>query len=230
MLRDDALETSIASEQTQPTEAGRYLAATINALQSLDGPRIHQTLMRAVVTLKSREFTRDVITPLLSRVGDMWSEEAICPVHEHILSVNLRRVLAWIIDSASVDADAPVIVCSTPSYQRHELGAMLAGIAATEEGWRVAYLGPDLPAEDIAIGAKTTGASVVALSIVYVRDKETVRKEVKSLRSKLPKNVMLVVGGAGTRNAELANLGAIVLQDADDLRSLLRSRYTRTSS
>jgi DNA-binding transcriptional MerR regulator/methylmalonyl-CoA mutase cobalamin-binding subunit len=230
MLKEEAIETSIASSQAQPTEAGRYVAATIDALQALDGPRIYQTLMRAVVTLKSREFTRDVIAPLLSRVGDMWSEATICPVHEHILSVNLRRVLAWMIDSVPVDEGAPVIVCTTPSHQRHELGAMLAGIAATEEGWRVAYLGPDLPAEDIAIGAKVTGASVVAVSIVYVRDKETVRKEIKSLKSRLPKNVMLVAGGAGTRNAELDKLGAIVLQDADELRSLLRSRYTRTSS
>lgn len=223
MLRDEAIETSITSAQVEPTEAGRFLAATIDAVQALDGPRVHQTLMRAVVALKSREFTRDVVGPLLSRVGEMWSEEAICPVHEHILSVNLRRVLAWMIDSVPVNDDAPVIVCTTPAHQRHELGAMLAAIAATEEHWRVAYLGPDLPAEDIALGAKVTRASVVAVSVVYSRDKEIIRKELKTLKSKLPKNVMLVAGGAGTRNADLEKLGIVVLQNLEELRSLLRS-------
>lgn len=227
LLRDDAIESSIASTQVEPTEAGRYLAATLEAVQSLDGPRVHSTLMRAVVALKSREFMRDVATPLLSRVGEMWSDESICPVHEHILSVNLRRVLAWMIDSVPVEEGAPVLVCTTPAHQRHELGAMLAGIIASEERWRVAYLGPDLPAEDIVLSAKITGASAVAVSVVYVRDKEALRRELKTLRSKLPKSVMLIAGGAGTRNADLEKLGIVVLPSFDELRSLLRSRYTR---
>ena len=230
MLRDEAIETSIAATQVEPTEAGRFLAATLDAVQALDGPRVHQTLMRAVVALKSREFTRDVVTPLLSRVGDMWSDQTICPVHEHILSVNLRRVLAWMIDSVPVDHEAPVLVCTTPAHQRHELGAMLAGIAAIEERWRVAYLGPDLPADDIALGAKVTSASVVAVSVVYVRDKEALRKELKAIKSKLPKNVMLVAGGTGTRGVELDRNGITVLQNLDELRALLRSRDTRVQS
>lgn len=230
LLRDDAIESAIASTQVEPTEAGRYLAATLEAAQSLDGPRVHSTLMRAVVALKSREFMRDVVTPLLARVGEMWSDDAICPVHEHILSVNLRRVLAWMIDSVPVDEGAPVVVCTTPAHQRHELGAMLAGITASEERWRVAYLGPDLPAEDIALAARTTGASAVAVSVVYVRDKDAVRKELTTLRSKLPRSVMLIAGGPGTRNLELEKSGIVVLPNLEELRSLLRSRDTRSAS
>jgi methanogenic corrinoid protein MtbC1 len=186
--------------------------------------------MRAVVALKSGEFTRELVLPLLSKVGELWVSEAICPVHEHILSVNLRRVLAWMIDSLPVDESAPVIVCTTPAHQRHELGAMLAGIAAAEERWRVAYIGPDLPAEDIAIGAKLTEASVVALSVVYVRDKDALRKEIRKIRAALPRGVMLVAGGSGAQNAGLEKAGAIVLPGFDELLALLRTRDTRKSA
>lgn len=227
MLRDDAIEKGITAAQTEQTEAGRYLATVLEAVQSLDGPRVHSTLMRAVVSLKSREFTSEVVTPLLSRVGELWADEAICPVHEHVLSVNLRRVLAWMIDSVPVDEDAPVIACTTPAHQRHELGAMLAGIAASEERWRVAYIGPDLPAEDIATAVKLTGASVVALSVVYVRDREALKKEIAKIRSLLPKGVMVVVGGSGARKADLEKSGVMVLPDLDELRAILRSRDTR---
>lgn len=227
MLREDAIEAGVGAVQTEQSEAGRYLASTLEALQSLDGPRVHATLMRAVVALNSREFIRDVVTPLLSRVGDLWADEAICPVHEHILSVNLRRVLAWMLDSFPVEEGAPVLVCTTPAHHRHELGAMLAGITAAEERWRVAYLGADLPAEDIALSVKLTGASVVALSLVYVRDRETVRSEIKKLRSLMPKSVMIVAGGAGAQSSHLEKSGAIFLPDFEELRTLLRSRDTR---
>jgi DNA-binding transcriptional MerR regulator/methylmalonyl-CoA mutase cobalamin-binding subunit len=230
LLNDDAIENGVTAAQTTQTEAGRYMAAVLEAVQSLDGPRVHSTLMRAVVALTSREFTRDLVLPLLTRVGDMWANSAICPVHEHILSVNLRRVLAWVIDSLPVDEDAPVIACTTPAHQRHELGAMLAGIAATEERWRVAYLGADLPAEDIAIGAKLTGASVVAVSMVYVRDYDDARKEIRKIRKALPRGVMLVVGGAGAQKAKLEKTGAFVLSGFDELLSLLRTRDTRKRS
>ena len=230
LLGDDARENAVSAIQTDQSEAGRYLASVLEAVQSLDGPRVHAILMRAVVELKSREFTHQLVLPLLSRVGELWASESICPVHEHILSVNLRRVLAWIIDSLPVEENAPVIACTTPPHHRHELGAMLAGIAAAEERWKVAYLGADLPAEDIAMGAKLTGASVVALSAVYVRDREGLRKEIRKIRRALPRNVMLVVGGAGAQGAGLEKTGAIVLPGLDELLSLLRTRDTRRTT
>jgi len=227
LLNNDAIENAVRAVQTEQTEAGRFMAEVLEAVQSLDGPRIYSTLMRAVVALTSKEFARDLVIPLLARVGAMWANESICPVHEHILSVNLRRVLAWVIDSLPVDQNAPVIACTTPSQQRHELGAMLAGIAATEEGWRVAYLGPDLPAEDIAIGAKVTGASVVAVSMVYVRAPYQAKTEIEKIRKALPDGVMLVVGGAGANKAKLEKTGAIVLSSFNELLSLLRTRDHR---
>lgn len=211
------------------------MASVLSAVHSMDGPRIHTTLMHAVVSLRSTEFRRELVLPLLSRVGELWATEAICPAQEHVLSVNLRRVLAWMMDSMwtlgslPIEHDAPVLVCTTPSSQTHELGAMLAGITAAEERWRVAYLGPDLPAEDIAVAAKLTGANVVALSVVYGRDGDTIRKEIEKLRGLLPAGVMLVVGGEGTRNAGLETTGAIVLPNFEEFLVLLRTRDDRTA-
>lgn len=90
LLRDEVIETTSMTDGTQPDSAAQYLAATLDAVQSLDGPRAYATLMRAVVALNSREFVSRVVSPLLSRIGEMWAGESICPVHEHVLSVNLR--------------------------------------------------------------------------------------------------------------------------------------------
>lgn len=50
--------------------------------------------------------------------------------------------------------DAPVVVVGTPVNQFHELGALLAATTASSDGWRVVYLGANLPADELARAAR----------------------------------------------------------------------------
>ena len=56
---------------------------------------------------------------------------------------------------------------ATPIGQLHDLGATMIGAAAANVGWRTVYLGPGLPAQEIAGAVKSCGAIAVALSLVY---------------------------------------------------------------
>ncbi|MEO5590222.1 MAG: MerR family transcriptional regulator [Gemmatimonadaceae bacterium] len=225
----DALLNSARATALQPagdqgqSDAQRHLQTTLDAVESLDGSRVYASLMRAVVSLSSRDFVDELAVPLLHRIGDLWANESICPVHERLLSVNMRRVLAWVIDSLPAQASSPTIVTTTPSQQHHELGAMLAGIVAAEEGWNVAYLGPDLPLEDVVTAVRQTGASVAALSIVYAPERDTYRRDIESLRGLLPDEVSLIVGGSGAMRAGVTAGGITPLQNFASLREFLRS-------
>lgn len=212
-------------------EAERYAVAALGAVEALDGRRLRATLMRAVVALTGREFVDELVVPLLRRVGELWAAESLCPAQERLLSTNLRGVLAWLMESMPVPGGAPVVLATTPALNRHELGAMLAGVVAAEEGWRVVYLGPDLPAADIAAAASITGARVVALSVVYAEEARSVRSEIADLRATLADGVELVVGGAGAvaETARLSVAGATVLPDLAALRALLRAAASRSS-
>lgn len=216
-------EQQQAGSELGTSDAERHLKTTLDAIESLDGSRVYASLMRAVVGLSSREFVDELAVPLLHHVGDLWANDSISPVHERLLSVNMRRVLAWIIDSLPANVGSPTIVTTTPSHQHHELGAMLAGIVAAEEGWNVAYLGPDLPLDDVATAVRQTGASVAALSIVYTPHKGTCRPTIESLRALLPDDVSLVLGGSAATRDGMSAPGITVLQDFASLRGFLRS-------
>ena len=103
--------------------------------------------------------------------------------------------------------------------------AMLVAAAAAGEGWRAVYLGPNLPAVDIAASAATVQASVVALSVVHADGDSTIR-ELRETRSLLAGSALLVVGGtAAARIARsLGDTEIRVLQDLATLRELLRER------
>jgi len=119
--------------------------------------------------------------------------------------------------------NAPSLVISTPTGQIHELGALIVGLVAASEGWRVIYLGPNLPAEEIASASNAKKPRYVLLSIVYPANDPYIRKELEKLRSLLNPEVNIIIGGRCSDSySEIINkIGAILMKDLDDFRQLL---------
>jgi MerR family transcriptional regulator, light-induced transcriptional regulator len=211
-----------ARPATSWTRAGAHAEATLDAMVWLDAPRVRTELMRAVVALPAREFTGGVVLPLLGAVGDLWRRGRILPAHEHLLSAQLVAVLVWLLDAIPAPAGAPEAIAVAPAGQRHELGALLASIAAAEEGWRVTYLGADLPAEDIAAAARMRGARAVLLSVLAAAEGPALLAAVRLLGA-APGAPRVFVGGAGARPlaGALEEAGATWLAGLDELREAL---------
>lgn len=188
-----AIEVPSAREDA---EAAEHLAMCRDAVDRLDSATAHALLIRAAVALGPRRFVDGVAVPLLRAVGDAWEQGALRPMHEHGMSVAMRRVLSWLVEALPAPADAPLVVVGTPAGQRHEFGAMLAAVVAAARQCRVVYLGPDLPAAEIAHGARTTRADVVALSVIAPVDARALGRELETLRDALPASTALVLGGA----------------------------------
>lgn len=207
-----------------PAGASDLLGKLITYVEALDGDALEAALRHAAMTLGTEPWIETVVSPLLEVVGDRWHEGSITPAHEHLVTATARSVLAWVIRSFSPGSDAPLIVVSTPVGELHELGAMMAAIVAAESGWRVRYLGPNVPAGDLAAAANQLGASAIALSVVHPDHATRSVEEVRELRRLVPA-VPVIVGGAtavGTTN-ELTSAGASVFPDTTSFRAGLRA-------
>jgi MerR family transcriptional regulator, light-induced transcriptional regulator len=214
------------SASAQQTGAEVYRARSIAAASQLDGDSVHATLMRAVVSLRPVEFLDEVLMPLLQEVGELWHQGRLSPAQEHVVSMAARRVVSWLLDAYEAPAGAPVVLVTTVAAEQHEFGALMVSVVALDMGWRVSYLGPSLPAVEIAVAALRVGAAVVAVSIVNTDDAAALR-EVTDVRAALPATVQVVVGGAGaaTRRALLEGSGAVVITEVEALREWLRLQH-----
>ena len=98
-------------------------------------------------------------------------------------------------------------------------------VAAASEGWRAVYLGPNLPAAEIAAAAGDNQARAVALSIIYPPDDPLMGHELRQLRKFLGPDVPLLVGGraCGGYAADLDAVGARIIADTAELRAVLES-------
>jgi methanogenic corrinoid protein MtbC1 len=115
------------------------------------------------------------------------------------------------------------MVVSTPLGQHHELGALLAAILAELKDWQVTYLGPNLPAEEIAAAVKFTKARAVTLSISFSTDEPVVQKELRRLRKLIGNEVALIIGGraAGYYEAVLDEIGVAKIRNYQYFRHYL---------
>jgi len=198
-----------------------HLEACLAAAERMDAQSLREELMRAVVSLSAPVFVTQVVGPLLARVGELWEAGSMRPAQEHVVSTAVRQVLDWLLGRYEAPREAPLLVASTLDGDLHEFGAMLAAVVAADAGWRVLYLGPSLPAEEIAVAAERSSALAVAVSVVDgdAGDPEHGGRELTSLWNALPEGVLLVAGGR--KASEVAPAGVTVVKELDSLREVL---------
>ena len=216
-------------ERRRAEQAGEaatsHLEEALDAVKLLDAARLDALLVKAALRLGSDAFLEHLAVPMVVEIGEAWHAGRLSVAHEHLASASIQRVLGWLLWSTGPQREGPALVVATPSGLRHELGAMLVSAIAAAEGWRVVYLGPDLPAADIVRAAEVRAARAVALSVVYPPSDGAVAKELRRIAEGLPDGVALIVGGGAAASYErlLREVGATYVPDLTGLRMVLSS-------
>ncbi|MBT5927693.1 MAG: hypothetical protein HOH33_13855 [Verrucomicrobia bacterium] len=203
--------------------AGVFLERCLLAIKALDQKRLEEEMTRAALSLGHQGMIVRVVAPLAQRIGQLWRAGEITAGHEHFASALIRIFLANISKPFAVTESAPGVVIATPSGQLHELGAVLASAAASSLGWRVTYLGTNLPAAEIAGVVTQNKAKALGLSIVFPENDPNLEDELRRLRKFLPAHVKIVVGGraCGGYQSALNDIGAFVCHDINDYYDVL---------
>ncbi len=209
-----------AAERHSP---GAHLEACIEAMEQMDGSALDSALNGAAIALTLPVLLEEMILPLMRIVGERWHSGTLRVSQEHLASASVIAFLSSQIRSFSPPAAAPLLLVTTPVGQQHVIGAQAAALFALTDGWRVTYLGPDLPAGEIAAAVRTSDALVVALSIVYPADDPRVAEQIRGLGSLLPPGVKVLAGGlSATGYAEaLESISASKVDSLPELRNRL---------
>ena len=223
-------EPPVRAPETGPDgSAERWRASALQAIEMLDSGALRHELGRAALALGVPQFLDQVVSPVMREVGTRWHDGQLGIAHEHLATAVVREVLGWVREAAETAGAAPALVVATPSNQWHEGGALLVAATAAAEGWRVTYLGANLPGLEIAGAAMRTGARAVALSLIHPDDDPAVGSHLQALRQSLPAGVTLLVGGsaAPAYRIEAAAAQGQVVTDLAELRRVLHRLASR---
>lgn len=202
-----------------PPPAPTHVTQALESVRRLDANGLEEVLHQAALELGHQGLLCQLISPLASAVGEHWERGELTAAHEHFATAHIKAFLNRTTRAYAWREDSPRLLVATPAGQLHELGAILVASSASNLGWNVTYLGPNLPAIEISGAARQTGSKAVALSIVYPADCSRLNEELRLLRKTLPADVPVLAGGrsAAAYAACLRELKVEIIEDLPGL-------------
>lgn len=197
----------------------QYVKAYVEAVKKYDSERLRRLLHRARIQFGQRPMIHKVICPLIHEIGQLWQQGEIRPSHEHVATFVIREILITPVPGSHVSPSAPEVVICTPTGEVHELGALLVASSARDLGWRVTYLGTNLPTEEIVACVQARKARALAVSVVYPDCCPVIAENLQKIRQLMPSSMALIIGGRAARGYA-QNIKDTNILWADDLNQL----------
>ncbi|MFN0087013.1 MAG: MerR family transcriptional regulator [Blastocatellia bacterium] len=198
-------------------------ARFLEAIARMDVLTAGEEINRAATLYPPRVIVKNIVVPLLNEIGDRWTHKEYGIAHEHVATNLLRNLLSSLFRLYPPDDAAETIVFATLPGERHEFGILIGALIAATRGWRVLYLGTDLPSREIVRTVKLVKARVLAMSIITEQNGQ-VEEDVRAIADLLPSNVRVWVGGgeaARFRNF-IEQADWILIRDMEDLDDRLK--------
>lgn len=215
-LAESALEALLDSVSTRrpndlpaqavpavPIDAPLELRDLLAAVATFDGAALQRALERQWLAQGPLPFLEQTVAPFLEAIGRAWQEDTLGIRHEHFASARLGDFLRAARRPFEERARGPRAVLLTLPGDPHELGLLMAALAFAVAGWRILYLGPNTPPDQVAALARDATLGAVAVSVSSSHPAEAARDEVRALRRLLPRAVPLLLGGQGAPALEL---------------------------
>jgi methanogenic corrinoid protein MtbC1 len=197
----------------------------MSAAAALDVEEAERTLLRATLLVDERTLALEILAPILREVGSRWEAGTMKVCHEHAASSMIRNVIGGLLARRrQFNGQGRVtVLTATPSGELHELGAALMALLAAGRGFRVIFVGASVPVADLVLAAKSTGATIVGISVVNTPSRE-VRRELTRLAAELPPGVELVGGGPKAADSDPFARRARIFSRLEDFDAWLGER------
>ena len=188
-------------EAAQPTSSVDDPHASIELMLDAASHLEREPLIRELRANWTRrqplEFLEQIVGPFLTEVGRAWRAKRIEIRHEHFASACVSDFLREVREPFDRVARGPRVAVALLPGDLHEGGLLMVSVLLASRGYRVVYLGANVPVDQIAAAA--TGGAVVAVAISVPAGPSRIRAagEISELRRRLPSRVGLWIGGAG---------------------------------
>jgi MerR family transcriptional regulator, light-induced transcriptional regulator len=137
----------------------------------------------------------DIITPALVQIGEAWYRGEIRITTEHFASAYIRGRLLSLLQAYPSRKNAPYILCGCAPTEQHEIGALMLSVMLRSKSFRVEFLGPDVPIDDLVEYARFEHPQLIILTST-LRDSVSELFKLDEKLKKLESKPLFGYGGA----------------------------------
>ena len=126
------------------------ISALIISMLEMDESKFDKIIKAQILKNGLLSTITNVIYPLLNQIGVLWGINKVIPAQEHFVSSLIAQKIFSSIDLLPIpNKGASSILMFLPDGEHHEIGLLLAYYIAKDLGWRVYYLGQNVPVQNI---------------------------------------------------------------------------------
>jgi len=209
--------TALASEAPEAELSTPDLGITLRLVQAHQISELRQQLAQMLMKQGLQRFVIQTVAPLNRIIGDAWMRGELAVFEEHLYSEQIQGVLRTAISNLHQPSKPPRVLLTSFPNEEHRLGLLMVEALLTVEGVACIGLGNEIPLVEIAQAASAHRADVVALSFSGAFQIHVASAGIKELRSALPHNVAIWVGGSGVERMRRPILGVTVMHSLEEL-------------
>lgn len=164
----------------------------------------------------------DIIYPMLSRVGIMWTTDLMQPAAEHFISNLIRQKLFTAVDSlpaAKETSDSWLLFL--PENEFHEIGLLFSHFLIRHSGRRSVYLGSSAPLESIKQAVKVASPSNILLFLTHNDTQEDIQHYIDELSLLFKNKKINIAAGLNFFKEVSINKNITWLHSVENLEQLL---------
>lgn len=162
------------------------------AIEAYDEAGVQSTLDDALAAFGVESFVGDLILPVLADVGRRWERGELEISHEHFAS-NLIRGRLLALGRLWGRGSGPLALLACAPGEQHDISLLSFGVLLRSYGWRILFLGADVPVATVRDAAQIVAPAVV---VIVSFDPANLRSEASALRA-LARMTPLLLAGPG---------------------------------
>ena len=202
-----AMEEAPAPENVATRNLADSAADLQRALERYDEQAANSIVDSALSNLSTETALGEVVMPVLREVGERWAAGELTIAQEHFATNVLRGRLLGLARGWG-HGNGPIALLACTSGERHDLPLMLFGISLRAAGWRIVFLGADIPASTIEQAAESIAPAAVVIAATLPEPLLAVETELAALAARVP----VAIGGRAADAILAERVGAILLE------------------
>jgi len=192
----------------------------LGAIERFDENKLDAIYNEALSLYPIDLVSSQILRPLLSQLGLRWKQREAGIAEEHFFTSYLRNKVGARVHHASGKSKGSRLLLACVPGEYHELGSLLFGLSAMTRGYRLLFLGADLPLDQVRVVTETTDIDGVVLSAVSVNIRGQFARDLSQLADELSCPLML---GGSAPESHMDSVNEKILFLGDDYRKALET-------
>ena len=139
-------------------------AQLLQAFLTFDENSAHDLLVEAASFYPPETVCVNIIQASLVELGEHWARGETTVINEHFASTICRGRVTAMLEGLPVPQRGPLVLTACAPAEWHEIGILITTYCLRRHGWRIIYLGQNVPAQDLETELKRLKPALVVFS------------------------------------------------------------------